>query len=304
MQGPQLLRKAAPVFTLLVLATSAYQVALGLTRLARSVVAGGTPVATPPTPAPEFPVSDEHPTSDDATHGRNLGWPKPARLLSPTAQSYLGAPDCSAIAARIVSQSDHRNLSLASLRVTGEAGSRLCRVGDQVAGHRVEFIGFNPRQSSAAVWFSRGDRLCQALVAAGEPALNARALAGDERSAARMPAEISANLEQLSEREFNLSRAAFDSLFENTLELGRHLRFVPETKNGHVIGVRVFGLRAGTWAAALGLRNGDRLETLNGFSVTRPEALLEAYARLRTASEVSARLTRSGAPVEIAVHVK
>jgi type II secretory pathway component PulC len=168
----------------------------------------------------------------------------------------------------------------------------------------VEFIGFNPRQSSAAVWFSKGDRLCQALVAAGEPALNARSLAVDLRADSRTPAEISENLEQLSDREFNLSRAAFDSLLENTLEFGRHLRFVPETVDGRVVGVRLFGLRRGTWPAALGLRNGDRIEALNGFTVSKPEALLEAYARLGTASEVTARLTRGGTPLEIAVHVK
>ena len=301
---PQLLRKAVPVFSLLVLATSAYQVALGLTRLARSVVAGRSLVASQPTAAPEFPLSGERPGSADEMASRNPILLRPARLPTPTAQNYLGAPDCSAIAATIVSESRDRGWSLASLRVVGEANPRLCRVGDRVAGHRVEFIGFNPRQSSAAVWFSKGDRLCQAVVAAGAPSLEEQRLPVAAPSDPRVPAEISANLQQLSDREFNLSRAAFDSLRENALEFGRHLRFVPESKDGRAIGVRLFGLRAGTWPTALGLRNGDRLESFNGFPVTKPETLLEAYARLSTASEVTARITRSGMPLEIAVHVK
>ena len=93
-------------------------------------------------------------------------------------------------------------------------------------------------------------------------------------------------------------------LLENALEFGRHLRFVPETQEGRVVGVRVFGVRDGSWPSALGLRNGDRLESLNGFAATKPEALLEAYARLRTADEVRARVNRGGSPLELVVHVR
>jgi len=302
MRAPPLLRHALPVFTLLMLASSAYQVGLGLTRLVGSVVVGRTWLAPRPTPATEVTVSKDSAARVAMLPNQPATEHEPAPVRVPRVGSYLEAPDCAGVSVRIVTQSRDATESLATLRVGGQA--RLCRMGDRVAGHRVEFIGFNPRQSSAAVWLSKDHRLCQTLVTVGE----ARAFealpsptASPEQRGAR---EIGASLRRLGDREFAVSRAEFDSLFENALELGRQLRFVPETKDGHVIGVRLFGIREGSWPAALGLRNGDRLETVNGFQVSKPEALLEAYARLRTASEVNARITRSGEQLELALHVQ
>jgi hypothetical protein len=118
-------------------------------------------------------------------------------------RGFLSAPDCEAIAVHIVTESSDRLWSLASLSVAGEPRPRLCRVGDQLAGHRVES-----------------------------------------------------------------------------------------------------GLRSGTWLSALGVQNGDRIESINGFNPADPEKLLEAYARLRTASDLTVKLTRRGAPAELAVHVR
>jgi general secretion pathway protein C len=123
-------------------------------------------------------------------------------------------------------------------------------------------------------------------------------------AAAAAPSEIAANVERLSDTEFNLSRAAFENLFDNVLELGRHLKVVPESKDGRRVGVRLFGVRPATWLAALGVQNGDRIESINGFNCAEPEKLLEAYARLRTAAELHVKLTRRGAPVELAVHIR
>jgi general secretion pathway protein C len=216
------------------------------------------------------------------------------------AGGFLAAPDCETIAAHIVTESKDRSWSLASLSVAGEARPHLCRVGDELAGHRVEFIGFNPRQSSAAVWLSNRARVCQASLAAGP-----KAPAAAPAPAAPDPAaEIAANVERLSDSEFKLSRAAFQKLFENAMEVGKHLRLVPESKDGTKVGVRLFGVRPGTWLSALGIQNGDLVHSINGFDCTNPEKLLEAYGRLPTASELSVKLTRRGSPMQLDVHIR
>jgi general secretion pathway protein C len=56
--------------------------------------------------------------------------------------------------------------------------------------------------------------------------------------------------------------------------------------------------------ATLGMEDGDRLETINGFDLTNPEQALEAYARLRTAERLILRVHRRGRPVELEVHVR
>jgi general secretion pathway protein C len=271
-----------------VFASTASLVARGFGRLAQKV-------AIAPNSSRDVALNDPQPHA--ATELRGASEFRGALPLV-VDQNFLSAPDCESIAAHIVSESADKLWSLATLSVAGEPRTHLCRVGDQVAGHRVEFIGFNPRQSSAAVWLSNPKRICQASVAAGMKAPVAA------RGAPDAPPDIAASVERLSDSEFNLSRAAFEKLFDNVLDLGRHLKVVPETKDGRRVGVRLFGVRPGSWLSALGVQNGDRIESINGFNCAEPEKLLEAYARLRTAPDLHVKLTRRGAPAELAVHIR
>ena len=67
-----------------------------------------------------------------------------------------------------------------------------------------------------------------------------------------------------------------------------------------VVGVKISGIKSGSVLAMLGIENGDRLETLNGFEMSNPEKMLEAYARLRSgADKLQIHLTRNGKPVNV-----
>jgi general secretion pathway protein C len=79
---------------------------------------------------------------------------------------------------------------------------------------------------------------------------------------------------------------------------------VPEQKDGKVLGIRLFGIRPDTLLGTLGLQNGDRLEAINGFNMGSPEKALEAYARLRTASNLNVKVSRKGAPLSIDYRIK
>jgi general secretion pathway protein C len=67
---------------------------------------------------------------------------------------------------------------------------------------------------------------------------------------------------------------------------------------------RSIGIGPGTLAGLLGLENGDRLQTVNGFDMTSPEKLLEAYARLRTADHLTVQVNRGGKNVNVDLNVK
>jgi general secretion pathway protein C len=91
---------------------------------------------------------------------------------------------------------------------------------------------------------------------------------------------------------------------ENQAELMRSARIVPEQENGKTVGVRLFGIRPDTLLGTLGLQNGDRLESINGFNMASPEKALEAYARLRTADHLTVTVNRQGKPVNIDFNIK
>ncbi len=81
-------------------------------------------------------------------------------------------------------------------------------------------------------------------------------------------------------------------------------RIVPEVQDGKLMGIRVFGLRAGSLLAELGVENGDRIETIDGLAIANPEDALRAYARARTADRLDVVLNRHGKPFTLHVAIR
>jgi general secretion pathway protein C len=54
----------------------------------------------------------------------------------------------------------------------------------------------------------------------------------------------------------------------------------------------------------LGLEDGDRLDAINGKETTSPEALLEAYALVRSSEHLVVRVTRGGRAVNLDYRVR
>ena len=81
-------------------------------------------------------------------------------------------------------------------------------------------------------------------------------------------------------------------------------RIVPQQVDGKVVGVSIFGVKPNTLLGMLGFENGDTLMTINGLDIREPEAALEAYSKLRNASELSVRLKRRGLPLILRYHVR
>jgi hypothetical protein len=96
-----------------------------------------------------------------------------------------------------------------------------------------------------------------------------------------------------------VDRAFLDGMLRDQATLARSARIVPEMVSGVVVGVRIFGVRKGTFFDLIGLRNGDRVDTLNGQSLADPQQALESYTHLRKAERVFLTLTRAGAPLTI-----
>jgi general secretion pathway protein C len=119
-----------------------------------------------------------------------------------------------------------------------------------------------------------------------------------------VPAEIASKIQKVSANEFNVDRQVVDKILENQAELMRSARIVPEQENGKVVGIRLFGIRPDTLLGTLGLENGDRLQTINGFDMASPEKALEAYARLRTADHLTVQVNRRGGNVNIDFNIK
>lgn len=222
-------------------------------------------------------------------------------------EHYHLAPQCEGMKALIIAASEADPAwSMAALSGNGVNASQVVRLGDDVAGKTVQIIEWN------RVVLSQGPSLCQvqmfrpsdapAPMAApvAEPA-PARAAAGRPGT---LPADIASKIQRVSATEFHVDRQVVDKILENQAELMRSARIVPEQENGKVVGIRLFGIRPDTLLGALGMENGDRLQTINGFDMTSPEKALEAYARLRTADRLTVQVNRRGQNVNLDFNIK
>jgi general secretion pathway protein C len=213
--------------------------------------------------------------------------PAPAHYAGAAFSDPLAWPACDGVRVSIVIESSNPAWSLSTMQASGEPSARLRRLGDDVAGKRVAFIGYNPRQLTPSVWLQGNGNgaFCQASLFGGPTALPAKP---DRRHV---------------EAERHLDRALVEQAVSNSLPLMRTIRVVPEQRAGQIIGLRLFGIRPGSLLNTLGLQNGDRLETINGFSLASPEQALQAYARLRSATRLSVRLDRAGQPVQLDLNI-
>jgi general secretion pathway protein C len=283
-------------------ATAAYLQARGLSALAAAALAVFPRVkeTAPRVASSALPEAKSGPDilerNPFASGGGPLVPPAESTLPQPpsaAASDPLSWPDCAGVQLLIVSESKDPWWSMTTLREGNEPRGRLRRVGDDVAGKRVAFIGYNPRQQVPAVWLEGRGTFCQStLFWKPSPALPASA-------AIAKPDKI----RRLSDTELELDRSVVNETIEQPQALLRSVRVVPEQKDGKLVGLRLFGIRPSSLLATLGLKNGDRLESINGFSVASPEKALEAYARLRTASRLSVRLSRVGKPVDLSLNI-
>jgi len=228
-----------------------------------------------------------------------FGGGQPLDLSNP-----MNAPACEGVKVLIIAASSDPEWSFAALQAPGDSKSVLRRRGGDFSGKKVEFVGWD------RVWLDNGGQLCQAQLFLPEaapsttPAPMASAGPPGRGGAGSVPDDIKKGIQRVSATEFNIDRGIVDKILENQAELMKQARIVPEQENGKVVGIRLFGVRNDTLLGVLGMENGDRLQSINGFDMTSPEKALEAYARLRTADHMTVSVNRKGSNMNLDYNVK
>lgn len=126
----------------------------------------------------------------------------------------------------------------------------------------------------------------------------------DSSASAEASAKFAEGVREISETEYELSRASMNSLFEDSSKLARTARVIPQMKDGKMVGMKLFAIRAKSPLASLGLKNGDTVTQVQGQSITSPDEALKVYAELKNAKKVEITLERQGQPMKIVYHLK
>ncbi len=212
------------------------------------------------------------------------------------------APKCDGVKVLIIAASGDPEWSFATFG-SGDGKSIMRRRGGDVSGKQVHFVGWD------RVWLESGGSLCQATlfdkaevkVAAPTPPPTTSAAPSGGKT---LDPSIAKGIQKVSATEYNIDRGVVDKILENQADLMRQARIVPEQENGRVVGIRLFGVKPDALLGVLGMENGDRLQTINGFDMSSPEKALEAYARLRTAEKLTISLNRRGQNMNLDYNIK
>lgn len=310
------LKRYFSVAICLLIAIAAYFQASGVTQLVSSSIAL-EPSATPASPKPKravaLSVQGPRKSADailernpfDSVTGPLTGEELDLSLVPPPVQDNSNAdpyqdPPCDVAKVLLIAASSDPAWSFAS--IAGSDGKpMLRRQGDDVSGHQVYFVGWD------RVWLMNNGQRCQMEVG-GKADIKKVATKTSEppsrKARSKVVEEITSKIQKVSDNEFNVERSVVDLILENQTELMRSARIVPEKEGDKVVGIRLFGIKADSLLNTLGLVNGDRLQTINGFDMASPEKALEAYARLRTADHLTIAINRKGKPQNIDFNIK
>jgi general secretion pathway protein C len=309
------LKRFYPLVLCALLAVVAYFQSAGIGQLIASTVAGA------PSEAPVAPAAVVTPTLDgksgqpilarnpfDSVTGPLDGSAAPEPVDGddddddePVGEATVGDPKCSFGRVMLISSTEDPNLSFAAID-DGSGKSGLRRMGDAVQGHTVQAMSWD------TVWLSKGAERCklrlgdeaeQAAAPRPTPASPARSRAND-RSRTLSP-ELAAKITKISDTEYNVDRSMVAELLQNQQELMRSARITPSQSG---VGVRLSGIRRGSLLDHLGMKNGDSLESINGFDMGDPQKALEAYGRLQTANKLTVKVNRGGSPVSIDFNIQ
>jgi general secretion pathway protein C len=312
-----LFKRYHPFVICLFIASAAYFQASGLSSLVAATLDHDMGDLSPSTPLTPATVDEREPVRSaapilarnpfDSITGALDVEPIVMAPLSPDASGdpYL-APSCEIASVVLIAGSDDPDWSFAA--IGGPRGTRLLlRRGDELAGHRVEHIGWD------RVWMIHGTTRCQMVLGTRQktapppkPALRPPAPRPPARAAGRaaVPPEIASKIQKLSDHQFRLDRYALNLILERQSELFRSVRIVPDKSGGEAVGFRLLQVASGSLFDMLGLKNGDRIRSINGMPLADPQRALEAYARLRSADHLTVGLQRGGKDMTIDLHIQ
>jgi general secretion pathway protein C len=107
-----------------------------------------------------------------------------------------------------------------------------------------------------------------------------------------------------SDNACTVERKFVDELLQNPAQLMTQARMYPVTKDGETAGFRVSGVKSGSLATLLGLKNGDVVSEINGSKLGSIDDAMAMYQKLRRANHLSVTVERGGAVITKEISIK
>ena len=113
--------------------------------------------------------------------------------------------------------------------------------------------------------------------------------------AANLPANAR-GVRKLDGTHWLIESRALHAAAANVAQLAMQARALPHQTNGHVDGLLLAGVQAGSLYQAIGLQAGDVIKSINGLSMSNPQNFLKALSVIPVSTTITIDLVRGGAP--------
>lgn len=107
---------------------------------------------------------------------------------------------------------------------------------------------------------------------------------------------ILAGVKKKGAGKYEISRDSIDTVLSNMSALSTDARVVPDFKGGKQRGFKLFSIKPKSVFSKIGLKNGDVLKTVNGYTLSSPDKILEVYGKLKDSEQISIEVLRRGKP--------
>jgi len=118
-----------------------------------------------------------------------------------------------------------------------------------------------------------------------------------------VPDPLIDTIKKIDDFTYEVPRSTVDALFADPATLSRGARIVPAMKMGQPIGFKIYAVRPQSFFAAVGLKNGDTLQGVNGHPLTDGTQAVDLHDRLKGADSLRIDLERRGRPEVLKITV-
>jgi S1-C subfamily serine protease len=118
-----------------------------------------------------------------------------------------------------------------------------------------------------------------------------------------LPDPLIDTVKKIDDFTYEVPRSTVDAMFGTSGTAPRGVRVVPSMKNGQPNGFKLYSIRAGTIFDALGFRNGDTVQSINGQPLDSPSAALDLYDKLKNVDTIRIDLERRRRPEALKITV-
>lgn len=120
-----------------------------------------------------------------------------------------------------------------------------------------------------------------------------------ERDPRAVRSHLAKGITRSGPRQFRVPRSTVDHILSNLSMVAGEGRIVPSFDGGRPNGFKVLAVRPRGLFAAIGMKNGDVIQKINGLDVTSPETMYGAYSKLKRATSVQVDVVRRGQPASL-----